>query len=72
MSNTPIAKIGYVTIALRNRSLRLRFTYPKGCRREMTVARDSIAGLQKARQLATQIDKDIIESNFDESLARYR
>ena len=38
------AKVGCVTVDIKGKSYRLRFTYPKGNRQEFTIARVSSEG----------------------------
>ena len=65
------AKIGRVSISVRDNSVKLRFTYPKGKRHDINVATDTEQGWLKALRVAQVINADIELDQFDDTLAKY-
>lgn len=64
-------KIGKVSIDHHGGSFRLRFTYPKGQRHEIKVAKANDDGYLFAIQQARQINTDIENKSFDFSYVKY-
>ena len=65
------AKVGKVTVDIKGKSYRLRFTYPQGNRHEFSIARVSLEGWTTAIKAAQLISRDIDLGDFDDSYARY-
>ncbi len=65
------AKIGRVTVDIKRKSYRIRFTYPKGKRHEFGIAKVSPEGWTTAIKAAQLINRDIELGDFDDSYARY-
>jgi integrase len=65
------AKIGNVNIDIKGKSYRLRFTYPKGTRHELSVAKVSDIGYETTIKAARLIDRDIELGDLDFTYARY-
>ncbi|MEL6439440.1 MAG: DUF3596 domain-containing protein [Cyanobacteria bacterium J06621_8] len=65
------AKIGKIQVDSRRGSLRIRFTYPKGDRKEFHVEEDTENNWLKALNIARKIDRDIEAGCFDNSLVSY-
>ncbi|MGF1542875.1 MAG: tyrosine-type recombinase/integrase [Pleurocapsa sp.] len=65
------AKIGRVTVDIKGKSYRLRFTYPEGHRNEFSIARVSSEGWTTAIKAAQLISRDIDLGDFDDTYARY-
>ncbi|AFZ35269.1 hypothetical protein Sta7437_1707 [Stanieria cyanosphaera PCC 7437] len=65
------AKVGRVTVEIDDRSYRIRFTYPKGKRYSISVARVSPEGWTTAIKAAQLINRDIDLGDFDDTYARY-
>lgn len=66
-----LTRFGYVTLRLRGNTVQLRWTFPKGRRREMSVGKYDGAGWDRAVRVARQIDRDIHSHQYDHSLRRY-
>lgn len=67
------AKIGIVTVdANDNRSIRIRYTYPKGQRNVFYTGKITTANWNKAIQIATVIDEDINSGCHDDTLSKYK
>jgi integrase len=65
------AKVGRVSVDIKGKSYRLRFTYPEGKRHEFSIARVSTEGWSTALRAAQLINRDIDLGDFDSSFARY-
>lgn len=65
------AKVGRVSVDIKGKSYRLRFTYPEGERHEFSIARVSPEGWSTAIRAAQLINRDIDLGDFDSSFARY-
>ena len=65
------AKVGRVTVDIKRKSYRIRFTYPKGKRHEFGIAKVSPEGWTTAIKAAQLINRDIELGDFDDSYARY-
>jgi integrase len=65
------AKIGRVTVDIKGKSYRLRFTYPERNRHEFSVSRVSPEGWTTAIKAAQLINRDIDLGDFDETYSRY-
>lgn len=65
------AKVGRVTVDIKGKSYRIRFTYPEGTRHEFTITKVSPEGWTTAIKAAQLIDRDINLGDFDDSYARY-
>ncbi len=65
------AKVGRVSVSVRDNSIKLRFTYPKGKMHDINVAVFSEPGWRKALGVAEAINFDIELDQFDTTLARY-
>ena len=66
------AKIGKINISVsRDNSIKLRFTYPKGVRRDINVCTNTNEGWVNALRIAQAINADIELGQFDDTLAKY-
>ena len=65
------AKVGRVTVDIKGKSYRIRFTYPEGNRHEFSIARVSPEGWTTAIKAAQLINRDIEIGDFDDSYVRY-
>jgi integrase len=65
------AKVGRVSVDIKGKSYRLRFTYPEGERHEFSIARVSPEGWSTAIRAAQLINRDIDLGDFDSSYVRY-
>jgi integrase len=65
------AKVGRVSVDIKGKSYRIRFTYPEGTRHEFTITKVSPEGWTTAIKAAQLIDRDINLGDFDDSYARY-
>jgi integrase len=65
------AKVGRVSVDIKGKSYRLRFTYPEGERHEFSIARVSTEGWSTALRAAQLINRDIDLGDFDSTYARY-
>lgn len=67
------ADIGRVAVRKDKKTgyLRIRFTYPKGVRRDFRVASQTPDGFLKAQNIAQKINRDIEMGCFDHTLASY-
>lgn len=65
------ASVGRVSVDIKGKSYRLRFTYPEGNRHEFNIAKVSPEGWTTAIKAAQLINRDIDLGDFDESYARY-
>ncbi|MGK7949875.1 MAG: tyrosine-type recombinase/integrase [Xenococcaceae cyanobacterium] len=69
--NQEYAKIGRVSVDVKGKSYRIRFTYPEGNRHEFSIARVSSEGWTTAIKAAQLINRDIELGDFDDTYARY-
>ena len=65
------AKIGRISLSVRNGSIKIRFTYPTNTKEDLTVGKDSDAVWASAIRLANIINSDIETGNYDHTLAKY-
>jgi len=65
------AKIGRVSLSVRNGSIKIRFTYPTNTKEDLTVGKDSDVVWASAIRLANIINSDIETGNYDHTLAKY-
>ena len=66
------AKIGKINVsASRDNSIKLRFTYPRGVRRDINVCTNTDEGWVNAIRIAQAINADIELGRFDDTLAKY-
>jgi integrase len=65
------AKIGRISLSVRNGSIKIRFTYPTNTKEDLTVGKDSDVVWASAIRLATVINSDIETGNYDHTLAKY-
>ena len=65
------AKIGKINVSVsRDNSIKLRFTYPKGVRRDINVCTNTDEGWVNALRIAQTINADIELGQFDNTLIR--
>lgn len=69
--NQEYAKVGRVSVDIKGKSYRIRFTYPEGNRHEFSIARVSSEGWTTAIKAAQLINRDIELGDFDDTYARY-
>lgn len=65
------AVVGRVSVDIKGKSYRLRFTYPEGNRHEFSIAKVSPEGWTATIKAAQLINRDIDLGDFDESYTRY-
>jgi integrase len=65
------AKIGRISLSVRNGSIKIRFTYPTNTKEDLTVGKDSDVVWASAIRLANIINSDIETGNYDHTLAKY-
>ena len=65
------AKVGRVTVDIKRKSYRIRFTYPQGKRHEFAIAKVSPEGWTTAIKAAQLINRDLELGDFDDSYGRY-
>ncbi len=65
------AKVGRVTVDIKGKSYRIRFTYPEHNRHEFSIARVSPEGWTTSIKAAQLINRDIEIGDFDDTYARY-
>ena len=65
------AKIGRMSLSVRNGSIKIRFTYPTNTKEDLTVGKDSDVVWASAIRLANIINSDIETGNYDHTLAKY-
>ncbi|MGV2827930.1 tyrosine-type recombinase/integrase [Myxosarcina sp. GI1(2024)] len=65
------AKIGRISLSVRNGSIKIRFTYPTNTKEDLTVGKDNDVVWASAIRLATVINSDIETGNYDHTLAKY-
>ncbi len=66
------AKIGKINVSVsRDNTIKLRFTFPKGCRRDINTSSNTDEGWVKALRIAQIINADIELGQFDTTLAKY-
>lgn len=66
------AKIGRVSIDVKENRIRIRFTYPKGKRNDFYAGEPSDRNWQRAIATAQTIDNDIYLGLYDPTLAKYK
>ncbi len=66
------AKIGLVSIDVKNNQIRIRFTYPKGKRNDFYVGKPTDNNWQAALKTAQIINRDIDIGDYDPTLVRYK
>ena len=66
------AKIGKVSIDVKNNQIRVRFTYPKGTKNDFYLGVPTDANWQKALKTAQTLDSDIYSDNYDSTLVKYK
>lgn len=66
------AKIGKVSIDVKNNQIRVRFTYPKGTKNDFYLGVPTDANWQKALKTAQTLDSDIYSGNYDSTLVKYK
>jgi integrase len=64
------AKIGRVSLSVRNDSIKIRFTYPTNTKEDLTVGKDSDVVWASAIRLANIINSDIETGNYDQGASR--
>ena len=65
------AKIGRISLSVRNGSIKIRFTYPTNTKEDLTVGKDNDVVWASAIRLANIINSDIETGNYDPTLAKY-
>ena len=66
------AKVGRVSIDVKENRIRIRFTYPKGKRNDFYAGEPSDRNWQRAIATAQTIDNDIYLDTYDPTLAKYK
>ena len=66
------AKIGKVSVDVKENRIRIRFTYPKGKRNDFYAGEPSDRNWQRAIVTAQTIDNDIYLGTYDPTLAKYK
>ena len=66
------AKIGKVSIDVKNNQIRVRFMYPKGTKNDFYLGVPTDANWQKALKTAQTLDSDIYSDNYDSTLVKYK